>query len=155
MVRVSIHFQNLPKDVSSNMSWSEWPTRLSTYINTLYTIHLKESKKQIQPTAKITFRSCLCCPLLSFPKAPKQKRRNPTAWTETTNRPSGAENIQETFFYHVLEKQFRLSTASSNKETKKNNQLLKWACAHRTTVCCWCVQASSAPLPSGGWRVIK
>lgn len=40
-------------------------TRLPIYINSLYTIHPKESKKnkQIQPTAKVTFRSCLCRPI--------------------------------------------------------------------------------------------
>lgn len=83
---------------TSRRCWSEWPTRLSIYINTLYTIHSKESKKNKYSQQLKSHSGCVCAALLSFPKAPKQNWRNPTTWNATTNRPSGVGNSQETFY---------------------------------------------------------
>lgn len=77
-----------PEAAGLNLTSCKWPTLLSVYINILYTLHPCYIQKEIeiQPTAKVTFMSCLCCVGTSSPGLLRHQKNHTTKRSEVENR---------------------------------------------------------------------
>lgn len=114
-----------PEAAGLNLTSCKWPTLLSVYINILYTLHPCYIQKEIeiQPTAKVTFMSCLCCVGTSSPGLLRHQKNHTTQRSEVENRaPNPSTTTEPHRTPHNPTTTGPLEAQQNSKQTDQNHK---------------------------------